>query len=107
MPWTAKSCGLDASTLALSRRNDPPMMVAKKPDHQREHAVKPSCRECRIVSANLWWTYLRAFIFARGAAGESITRHSLRPLSSRDTNLQELERCQRCGNAAARAFLSL
>jgi hypothetical protein len=37
MPRTVKSCGLDASTLALSRWNDPPMMVAKKPDHQREH----------------------------------------------------------------------
>jgi hypothetical protein len=34
---TAKSCGLDASTLALSWRNDPPAMVTRKPDRQREH----------------------------------------------------------------------
>jgi hypothetical protein len=34
---TAKSCGLDASTLASSRRSDLPAMVARKPDHQREH----------------------------------------------------------------------
>ena len=42
---TAKSCGLDASTLALTRQECfriPPGMVARKPDHQREHeaAVK-------------------------------------------------------------------
>jgi hypothetical protein len=33
---TVKSCGPDASTLALSRRSDPPAMVATKPDHQGE-----------------------------------------------------------------------
>jgi hypothetical protein len=37
--WTAKSCGLDASTLALTRDNALHCagMVATKPDHQREH----------------------------------------------------------------------
>jgi hypothetical protein len=37
LPRTAKSCGLDASTLASSWRDDPLTMVTKKPDHQKEH----------------------------------------------------------------------
>jgi len=53
---TAKSCGLDASTLASSRRDDPPAMVARKPDHQREHeaAVKTIAQGRPGVPVDLW-----------------------------------------------------
>jgi hypothetical protein len=34
---TAKSCGSDASTLALSWWSDPLMTVTKEPDHREEH----------------------------------------------------------------------
>jgi hypothetical protein len=59
-----------------------PGMVAKKPDHQREHEGnrKTVAQGMPDRFGEPVVTYLRAFIFARGATGESIARHSLRPL---------------------------
>src|SRR5579863_7770560 len=37
----AKSCGPDISTLISSRRDDPPAMVARKPDSPRRARRKP------------------------------------------------------------------
>src|SRR5437588_10998906 len=79
---TAKPCGPDAPTLASSLRSDLQAMVARKPGHQGERVIsrKPSCREGRSVSANLWRRRSCAFLFACEAAGASGTRLSLRPL---------------------------
>src|SRR5207237_7431106 len=58
--------------------------VAKQPGHWGERVIsrKPSRREGRIVSANLWRLRSCAFFFACEAAGASSTRLSLRPLFS-------------------------
>jgi hypothetical protein len=56
---TAKSCGPDVSTLTLSWRQCfriAPTTVTKRPitEESAKETVKPSRRECRTVSANLW-----------------------------------------------------
>jgi hypothetical protein len=84
MPWTAKSCGPDIPTLMSSQRQCLRIALATettKPGLRGEHEENrktiaqgmPDCFGEPVV------TCLRAFIFARGAAGESIARHSLRP----------------------------
>ena len=48
----------DASTLASSRQGNPAGDGGKKarsPGRPQRKPLKPSRRECRIVSANLWW----------------------------------------------------
>ena len=70
-------------------------MVATKPDHQREHEGNRKNRRAGnagLVRRTCGGLICVLSIFARGAAGESIARHSLRPLSSRDVNLQKLGR---------------
>jgi hypothetical protein len=89
---TVKSCGLDASTLALTLDNASHCggMVARKPDHQREHEANrktlaqgmPDRFGEPVVTTCVLST------IAHKAAGESIARHSLRPLHSRDTDFQ-------------------
>src|ERR1700757_1293038 len=61
--------------------DDPQMTVAIKPGHRGERVIsrKPSCRECRIVSAYLWFLTRVLSTFAHEAAGVPNTRHSLRP----------------------------
>jgi hypothetical protein len=49
---TAKSCGPDLATLGSSWRVDPPATVTRKPGHRG--ALKPTRREGRTSSANLW-----------------------------------------------------
>jgi hypothetical protein len=70
MPRTVKSCGLDASMLALSWRQCSRIaltMVTTKPDHQREHEENRKT----IAQGMPAWTgepvviYLRAFFCTR------------------------------------------
>ena len=80
---TAKLWRPDASTLASSRQGNPAGDGGKKarsPGRPQRKPLKPSRRECRIVSANLWWLTRVLFTFAHEAAGEPNARHSLRPL---------------------------
>src|SRR5229473_6487485 len=90
---TAKSCGPDAPTLALSlaeacRPNrartflnprDDGGKRARSQGRARHKPLKPLRRECRVFR----WTcgfYPCAFYIAQGAAGAAGTRRSLRPL---------------------------
>ena len=78
----------DASTLASSRQGNPAGDGGKKarsPGRPQRKPLKPSRRECRIVSANLWWLTRVLFTFAHEAAGKPNARHSLRPLFFRGT----------------------
>src|SRR5437868_15506894 len=63
---TAKPCGPDAPTLASSFAGSDSCeaTVAKEPGHRGERGIsrKPSRREGRIVSANLWWLRSCAFL---------------------------------------------
>jgi hypothetical protein len=57
-------------------------MVATKPDHQREHEGNRKNRRAGnagLVRRTCGGLICVLSIFARGAAGESIARHSLRP----------------------------
>jgi hypothetical protein len=67
---TAKSCGPDAPTLALTSRRRVRVSrrkVARKPGHLGEHEVsrKPLRRESRRAPVHLW-SYPRAYFTARG-----------------------------------------
>jgi len=80
---TAKPCGPDAPTLASSFAGSDSCeaTVAKEPGHRGERGIsrKPSRREGRSVSANLWRLRSCAFLFACEAMGAASTRLSLRP----------------------------
>jgi hypothetical protein len=103
---TVKSCGLDASTPALT--GDDALhhagMVTRKPDHQREHegnrktvaqGMPDRFGEPVVVNSC-------AFYFAREAAGAPDTRHSLRPLHEEGCRSVKLGCDWRRENAALR-----
>ena len=84
---TVKPCGSGSPTLESSEwKMIHSRWWLKSPAHQEEHgaAVEPLRRECRMISAYLCWPRVRFFCLHARQWVRSCTRHSLRPLVSRE-----------------------